>query len=71
MLLLILNREGRLGKNYFIIEIQIIRGFDHISGDQFTTKHQNIHEHSKYKEILILIEQHPNCRLPCAASPVT
>ena len=53
---------SKVGKIYFIIEIQIITGFDHIFGIQFTSKQNTKNDHSKYLEILILMEQHSNCR---------
>ena len=45
----------KAGKIDFFIEVQIITGFHGISG-----------KHSKYVEILILMEQHSNCRLSSA-----
>ena len=51
--------------------MQIIRGYDHISGIQFTSKQKNNNEHSKCVVELILIEQHSNRILSCTASPAT
>ena len=36
---------------YFLIEVQIFRGFNYISGIQFTPKQKINNEHSKYVEI--------------------
>ena len=49
----------------------MIKGFDRSSGIQSTSKQINNNEHSKYVEILNLIEQHSNRRLSSATSPVT
>ena len=62
---------SKVGKIDFLIEIQIMKCFDHISGFQINSKQIIKNENLKYVEILILIEQHSNCRLSSAASPVT
>ena len=64
---------SKVGKFYFLIRDTNIqfKGFNHISGVRYTSRQIINNEHSKYMEILVLLEQHSNSRLSSAASPVT
>ena len=48
-------KTWKFGKIDFVIAIQIIKGFDHISGIRFTSKQIINNEHSKYVEIFYFL----------------
>ena len=58
---------SRVGKIDLFFEIEIIIGFVHISGIEFTSKQIINNEHSKYVKIIISIDQHSNCKLSFGA----